>query len=110
MSQTDSTDSKLAHNVFFSLKDGSDVAVQRLIDDCFSYLREHAGVLFFSAGRLVGEHQRDVNDRDFEVGLHIIFTNKKAHDDYQTASKHEEFIGRNRENWAKVRVFDTYVL
>ncbi len=110
MSQTDKTDSKLAHNVFFALKDASDDAVRRLIDDCITYLREHAGVLFFSAGRLVSEHQRDVNDRDFEVGLHIIFNNKKAHDDYQTAPKHEEFIGRNRENWAKVRVFDTYVL
>ena len=110
MSHTDSTDSKLAHNVFFSLKDSSDDAVKRLVDDCSTYLREHPGVLFFSAGRLVGEHQRDVNVRDFEVGLHIIFNNKKAHDDYQIAEKHDEFIERNRENWAKVRVFDTYVI
>ena len=110
MSQTDMTDSKLAHNVFFSLKDASDDAVQGLIDDCATYLREHAGILFFSAGRLVGEHQREVNDRDFEVGLHLIFNNKKAHDDYQTAPRHAEFIERNRDNWAKVRVFDTFVI
>ena len=110
MNQTDSADSKLAHNVFFALKDASDDAVQRLIDDSFTYLREHAGVLFFSAGRLVSEHQRDVNDREFEVGLHIIFTHKKTHDDYQAAPRHDEFIERNRENWAKVRVFDTYVM
>lgn len=110
MSQTEKTDSKLAHNVFFTLKDDSDAAVRTLIEDCFTYLREHTGVLFFSAGRLVSEHRRDVNDREFEVGLHIIFTNKKAHDDYQAAPKHQEFIERNRENWAKVRVFDTYVM
>ena len=75
MSQADKVDSKLAHNVFFTLKDASDEAVQTLIDECAANLREHAGILFFSAGRLVDEHQREVNDRDFEVGLHIIFNN-----------------------------------
>jgi heme-degrading monooxygenase HmoA len=47
--------------------------------------------------------------RDWDVALHIVFESKADHDAYQAAPRHEEFVARNRETWAKVRVFDSLV-
>jgi len=99
---------KLVHSVFFTLKDKSDDAVGTLIDDCYSYLEESEGIIYFSAGNLVSEHDREVNVKDYQVGLQIVFSNKSSHDKYQKSEKHNIFVERNNKNWAKVRVFDTY--
>lgn len=99
---------KLVHDVFFTLKDKSDDAVDALIDDCYLYLKDIEGILYFSAGNRVPEHDREVNVSDYEVGLQIVFTNKSYHDNYQNSEKHNTFVERNKENWEKVRVFDTY--
>jgi hypothetical protein len=50
-----------------------------------------------------------VNDRDFHVALHVVFTDKAAHDVYQTAADHVTFIEGQKDNWKEVRVFDSYV-
>ena len=99
----------LAHSVFFTLKDTSDAAVEALVDDCYSYLKDHPGVIYFSAGRIVAEHNRDVNVTDFQAGFTVVFTNKSYHDLYQDAEQHKIFLDRNKANWELVRVFDTYV-
>ncbi len=102
-------DQNLAHNVFFTLKDASDKAIETLIRDCYTYLKDHPGIIYFSAGRLVSGHNRDVNVSDFQVGLHVVFAAKSYHDQYQDAEKHKIFMDRNKANWAQVRVFDTYI-
>jgi len=99
----------LAHNVYFSLKDPSDAAKARLADACRKYLRDHPGVVFFAAGTLADDMNREVNDRDFEVALHLVFKTKADHDAYQAHEKHKRFIEENQANWARVRVFDSYV-
>jgi hypothetical protein len=101
--------SLLAHNVFFSLKDNSPGAKKKLVDACKKYLAKHPGTVFFAAGTLVPELDRPVNDRDFDVGLHLVFKDKAAHDAYQDAPLHQQFIEENKDNWKKVRVFDSYV-
>ena len=60
------------------------------------------------AATLVGELNRPVNDRDFHVGLLVVFENKAAHDKYQAHERHLKFIEENKPNWKKVRVFDSY--
>ena len=45
----------LAHNVFFTLKDSSEAAKDRLVNGCRKYLQGHPGELFFAAGTLVRE-------------------------------------------------------
>ena len=97
------------HNVYFSLKDQSPEAMQSLIDDCTTYLSTQTGVLSFSCGILESELDRPVNDRDFNVSLHILFETRADHDAYQTEEQHQIFIDRNKDNWANVRVFDTVV-
>jgi len=99
----------IAHNVYFSLKDNSAQAKEKLVAACKKYLSKHPGEVFFAAGILAADLDRPVNDRDFDVALHIIFQDRKAHDQYQEAKRHQQFIDENKENWKKVRVFDSVV-
>lgn len=96
----------LSHIVFFDLTDKSEAAVQKLIDGCTRYLKPHDGVVFFSAGRRVTDLSRPVNDAEFDVALNIVFETRAAHDAYQTTDAHLSFIAENKDNWARVRVFD----
>ena len=99
----------LAHNVYFSLNDNSDTAKEKLVAACKKYLADHPGTVFFAVGTLANDLNRPVNDRDFDVALHLIFRNKAAHDEYAKAKRHLKFIEDNKANWKKVRVFDSYV-
>jgi hypothetical protein len=98
-----------AHNVYFSLKDNSAAARRKLIAACKNYLSGHPGAVFFAAGVLAEECDRPVNDRDFDVGLHVIFEDTASHDAYQKAERHLKFMEENKDNWKAVRVFDSYV-
>ncbi len=97
----------IVHNVFFSLHDNSPKARQKLLDDCQKYLADHPGVVSFSAGTLCESLARPVNDRDFDVGLHVVFRTLADHDAYQSHPKHLQFIEENKPTWKKVRVFDS---
>ena len=99
----------LAHNVYFSLKDNSKPAREKLLAACRKLLTGHPGAFFFACGTLAQELRREVNDRDFEVALHIIFTDQAMHDQYQESARHRQFIAENKDNWNKVRVFDSIV-
>ena len=99
----------LCHNVYFSLKDRTPAAADALIEACKKYLTVQPGIVFFAAGKRKPELARDVNDRDFDVSLHVVFTDRPAHDAYQTDSSHEKFVAEMKANWAKVRVFDSLV-
>jgi heme-degrading monooxygenase HmoA len=99
----------LVHNVYFALNDASEAAKERLLQACKKYLTGHPGTLAFACGRLAAELHRPVNDRDFDVALHIVFDSQAAHDAYQVAPRHEQFIAENQANWKKVRVFDSLV-
>jgi len=97
----------IVHDVYFSLKDNSADAKKKLVKACKKYLTKHDGTVFFAAGTLADDLNRPVNDRDFDVGLHIVFKDKASHDKYADAERHKQFIEENKENWKKVRVFDT---
>lgn len=98
---------RLSHSVFFTLKDKSPASRERLVAACQKYLKPHPGVVFFSAGTIAEELMRDVNDRDFDVSLHIVFDSRASHDKYQEAALHKKFIEENQASWSKVRVFDS---
>jgi hypothetical protein len=96
----------IAHMVYFTLKDSSDAAQQKLVDDCYRDLKPAPGILYFAAGKRVPDLTRPVNVQDFHVGLHVVFESRKAHDDYQTSEAHLRFLAKHRDSWAQVRVFD----
>ena len=99
----------LAHDVYFSLNDSSPQAKEKLIAACKTYLSGHPGTVRFAVGPLADDMKRDVNDRDFDVALHLVFKSKAAHDQYAKAQRHLKFIEENKDNWKKVRVFNSYV-
>ena len=97
---------RLAHHVFFTLKDKSPEAVDRLIADCKTFLDQHEGLVDFSVGRREADLNRPVNVA-FDVSLHVIFKDRASHDVYQTAPRHLEFIDRQKDNWEQVQVCDS---
>jgi len=100
---------QLAHMVYFKLKDNSGASRAKLVAACKLLLTNHPGTVSFATGTLAGDFTREVNDRDFDVSLHLVFTNKEAHNKYQEDPRHLKFIEENKENWEKVRVFDSYL-
>jgi hypothetical protein len=100
----------LAHNVYFSLHDRSAPACERLVQACRALLVGHPGIVFFACGTLAGHLRREVNDLDFDVALHIVFADSAAHDAYQAAPTHLQFIAENKDSWKRVRVFDSLVV
>ena len=99
----------LGHMVYFTLKDNSPAAVESLLGACRKYLTGHPGTTFFAVGTLVPDLTRPVNQTDFDVALQVVFESRAAHDAYQVAPRHVQFIEENKVNWAKVRVFDANV-
>ena len=99
----------LSHDVYFTLRDPSHDAIQALIRSCDAHLRDHEGVLYFSAGVIEPGLDRPVNDQAFHVALHVTFADRAAHDLYQAAPEHLAFIEENEDSWAQVRVFDSSV-
>jgi hypothetical protein len=98
----------LVHDVFFTLEDSSPAKIDGLVAACHKYLKEHPGVVFFAAGKVASDLARPVNDRMYHVALHVAFSDRAAHDVYQTAPDHLKFIEENKPNWRQVRVFDNY--
>ncbi len=107
---TTSRDPMLGHMVYFTLKDRSPESISNLVQACQKYLSGHPGVVLFAAGTLTPDLAREVNDREFDVALQLVFENRAAHDAYQVHARHQQFIAENKPNWARVRVFDADVV
>ncbi|MGC4004754.1 MAG: Dabb family protein [Pirellulales bacterium] len=97
----------LAHIVFFSLAESNDANRAKLVEGCKKYLDKHDGVVYFGVGVNAPEYDREVNDRDYDVALHVVFATAKDQDVYQTHPRHLEFIKECKSLWKKVRVFDS---
>lgn len=99
----------LGHMVYFTLKDNSPEKVEGLVAACRKYLTGHPGTAFFAVGTVVPDLNRPVNQTDFQVALQVVFETRAAHDAYQVAPRHIQFIEENKPNWERVRVFDANV-
>jgi hypothetical protein len=98
---------ELAHMVFFTLKDASDANREKMVRACKDYLSGHDGTVYFSVGTRNEDFQREVNDKEYDIALHLVFKDKAAHDVYQDHARHKKFIAENQSLWSKVRVFDS---
>lgn len=101
----DSTPKSIVHGVYFSLADATAENRQKLIDGCDKYLSKHPGTIYYSAGAL-SDIAGMYNDRDFDVGLTLVFENREAYDKYHASEDHDKFIAECRPLMSKVRVFD----
>jgi hypothetical protein len=106
-SDTAGKSAPLAHIVFFTLAQSNDANRSKLIDACKKYLDKHEGVVFFGVGVNAPQYDREVNDRDYDVALHLIFETARHQDAYQTHPRHVKFVEECKGLWKKVRVFDS---
>jgi len=99
----------LSHSVFFTLKESTVETQTKLVAACKQLLCSHPGTVFYASGEMAEDFDRPVNDRDYDVALHVVFENRAYHDQYQQSASHQQFIAENKDNWKQVRVFDAYV-
>lgn len=97
----------LVHTVFFNFKQGvSEDQVQK----CRVAAEELGRVDTVSAayaGKPAATPDRPVSQRDYQLGLTLVFDSVEAHDQYQIDSIHQEFVDEFSGLWERVRVFDT---
>ena len=80
-----------SHVVVFWTDPANTNAVSELIAGAEKYLRPIPGVIHFHIGRMVPSH-RPVVDQTYQAALNVVFTDKKAQDDYQVHPMHIEFV------------------
>ena len=104
-------DPQLAHMVFFALKDHSQESREKFLASCQKYLAEHEGTVYFSVGTIAEDKdvEEPVSVKDFDVALHVVFENKAAKAKYLASERHKQFVDENRESFAGVRVFDSFL-
>ncbi len=107
----DGANPQLAHMVFFALKDHSKESRERFIASCEKYLADHEGTAYFSVGTIAEDKDvlEPVSVKDFDVALHVVFENKAAKATYLASERHKQFVDENRESFAGVRVFDSFL-
>jgi hypothetical protein len=100
---------RLAHMVFFGLKDSSKESRDKFIASCEKYLSGHEGCVYFSVGTRAEDVDEPVTVKDFDVALHVVFANKEGKLAYLKSPRHDKFVEENRPLFGKVRVFDSYL-
>ena len=95
-----------SHVVIFWTDPTKPNATADLLAGAEKYLKPIPGVLAFHIGKMTPSH-RPVVDQSYQVALNIIFSDKKAQDNYQVHPLHIEFIEKAfKPNCAKVVVYD----
>jgi Stress responsive A/B Barrel Domain len=102
---------QLAHMVFFALKDHSKESREKFLASCEKYLADHDGTVYFSVGTIAEDKdvEEPVSVKDFDVALHVVFEDKAAKAKYLASDRHKKFVDENRESFAVVRVFDSFL-
>lgn len=101
---------QLAHSVFFTLKESTPEAREKFVAACRKYLTGHEGAVSFSLGVMAEDiNEPGVSVRDFDVSLLVVFESKAAEAKYLVNARHLQFVAENKDLFAKVRVFDSYL-
>jgi len=82
-----------SHIVIFWTDANNPNAIHDLIDGADKYLKPIPGVVRYHVGRMAPSH-RPVVDQSYQVGLNVMFDNKKAQDDYHVHPLHVEFLDK----------------
>ena len=80
-----------SHVVIFWTDPANPKAADELLAGAEKYLRPIPGVVFFHIGKMAPS-PRPVVDQTYQVALNVVFTDKKAQDDYQTHPLHLDFV------------------
>jgi Stress responsive A/B Barrel Domain len=105
----DKAELAIAHNVYFALKDSSADSKAKLVAEIKKYLSKPEGSIAFAAGTRDEEIKSQVNDKDYDVALLLVFKDKASFDKYAASEPHKKFVADNLSGWKGVRVFDSRV-
>ena len=95
-----------SHVVIFWTKPEKPNAAEELLAGAEKYLRPIPGVQSFHVGKMVPSH-RPVVEQSYQIALNLIFSDKKAQDDYQVHPSHVEFVEKAfKPNCARCVVYD----
>ncbi|HQE26679.1 MAG TPA: Dabb family protein [Phycisphaerae bacterium] len=98
---------KYVHCVFFSCKpETADADIEAQIADAQNLLGHIPTVRLVRSGRRDATMQRDVNVKDYDIGLTVLFDDKAGLQTYADHPLHLEYVGKYKQNWAAFRVFD----
>jgi Stress responsive A/B Barrel Domain len=95
-----------SHVVIFWTKPEDPRAADELVAGANKFLKPIPGIVSFHVGKMAAS-PRPVVDQSYQVALNVIFTGKKAQDDYQAHPLHVEFVEKVfKPNCARVVVYD----
>jgi len=95
-----------SHVVIFWADPANANAADALIAGANQYLKPLPGIVSFHVGKMAPSH-RPVVDQTYQVALNVVFSDKKAQDDYQVHPSHVEFVEKVfKPNCKKVVVYD----
>ena len=106
----DAPEPMIGHMVYFTLKDRTPEAREKFAKSTGKLLGDIPGTTFFAVGTLPPQaYEPAANDRDYDVALQVVFADKAAHTTYLKHPKHDEFVKVHKNDWSKVRVFDSVI-
>lgn len=95
-----------SHVVIFWTDPANPKAADELIAGAKKYLAPIPGIIHFHVGKMATS-DRPVVDQSYQVALNVVFTDKRAQDDYQVHPLHIEFVEKVfKPNRKKVVVYD----
>ncbi len=95
-----------SHVVIFWTDPANAQGADALIAGANQYLKPIPGIVSFHVGKMA-RSPRPVVEQSYQVALNVVFTDKKAQDDYQIHPLHTEFIEKAfKPNCKKVVVYD----
>ena len=95
------------HCVFFACKAGTPAAeIDAQVADARAILARIPTVREIESGQRDETVNRDVSVTDYEIGLVVFFDDKPGYDVYSDHPLHLEYIGKHKDKWTGVRVFD----
>lgn len=103
---------RLIHDTYFRLADRRPKTFNDFVESLWRYLspQHHDGMVEFSISFRAVEMQRSVNDKEFDVLMHMVFQNVQAYSTYRSADKHNEWIDLYGALSIDRRVYDSYEL
>lgn len=96
----------LVHTVFFNLTPGMSAEQYAAFEADAHALARIETVKALYLGKPAATPQREVVQSDFDYKLTVVLEDIAAHDVYQDHPIHHEFVAKQKEFFAKVRVYD----
>ena len=95
------------HTVIFYLKkDVPDSTVDTVIADARDLLSQVPAVRGLKVGRRSERSNESRNDKEFQIGLLVLFDGYDGLQEYMQHPKHKEFVARHLKKFENIKVFD----